>query len=80
MAKLWNATYKMDIRIKDSVAYISGTVTAPPGGGLYINEPLFNHTNKKGAPFPKSLFGFAFQILNNFALSFNKEISYSIKK
>ena len=78
--KFWNATYKMDIRIKDSVAYISGTVTAPPGGGLYVNEPLFNHTNKKGVPFPKSLFGFAFQILNNFALSFNKEISYSIKK
>lgn len=78
--KLWNATYKMDIRIKDSIAYISGTVTAPPEGGLFLNEPIFNQTNKKGITFPKSLFGFAFLLINNFALSFNKEISYSIKK
>ena len=78
--KLWNATYKIDIRIKDSSAYISGTVTSPPGGGLYINEPLFNHTNKKGITFPKSLFGYAFLLINNFALSFNKEINYSIIK
>ena len=78
--KLWNATYKINIRIKDSTAYISGTVITPPGGGLYFNEPLFNHTNKKGVTYPKSLFGYAFLLINNFALSFNKEITYSIAK
>lgn len=78
--KLWNATYKINIRVKDSTAYISGTVTAPPGGGLYVNEPLFNHTNRKGVTFPKSMFGYPFLLLNDFAQSFKKEISYSINK
>lgn len=78
--KLYNATYKINIRVKDSTAYISGTVTAPPGGGLYVNEPLFNHTNRKGVTFPKSMFGYPFLLLNNFAQSFKKEISYSINK
>jgi len=78
--KLWSAAYKIDIRIKDSTAYISGTVTAPPGGGLYINEPLFNHTNKKGITYPKSMFGYAFLLVNDFALSFKKEITYSTTK
>jgi len=75
--KLWNASYKINIRIKDSVAYVSGTVTSPPNGsGLFVNEPVFNHTSAKGKTFPKSLYGYAFNILNNFALGFRREVSY----
>lgn len=74
--KLWNATYVINIRVKDSVLYISGTITAPPGGGLFKNEPISNQTNKKGITQQKSLFGYAFLVLNNFALGFKKDVSY----
>ena len=46
--RLWNATYVVNIRVKDSVAYISGTVTAPPGGGLCFNDPIYNHCKANG--------------------------------
>ncbi len=77
--KLWNATYKVNIRVKDSVAYISATFTSPPEGGLFKDEPVINHTNNKGVTFKKSIDGYIFLLLNDFALAFKRETSY-IKK
>lgn len=74
--KYWNATYIINIRVKDSTAYISGIFSAPPTGGLFKDEPITNVTNKKGIAYPKSLAGSAFNWLNQFALGFKKEINY----
>lgn len=86
--KLWNAAYKIDIRVKDSTAYISGTYTAPYEDPLTIaaakreplwnNEPIYHRTSSKGKPQSKSLQGYAFGLLNEFALSFNKPVEYSL--
>ena len=54
--RYWNATYIVKVRVKDSVAYISAAITAPPGGGLYFNEPASYDCKLKRKPFPKSLF------------------------
>jgi len=64
--------------VKDSVAYISGTLTAPPQGGLFNNETIFYQTNKKGEPFPKSAFTAPFMWLNNFALAFKMPVEYRV--
>lgn len=77
--KYWNATYKVNVRVKDSAAYISATFTAPPEGGLFKDEIVTNQTNKKGATFKKGMWGYIFLLINDFALSFKKEVSY-IKK
>lgn len=74
--KLWNATYVINVRIKDSAAYFTGTFTAPPEGGLFYNEPVYNHCKKNGQPLPKSMIRYPFMIMNNFVTSFNKEIQY----
>lgn len=84
--KLWNAGYRIDIRIKDSTAYISGAFTAPYENPLtrasakqeplWNNEPILYLTNNKGKPHAKSLSGYAFGLLNEFAVSFGKEVEY----
>jgi len=74
--KYWNATYRVNIRIKDSVAYISATFTARPGGGLFKDEQVSNHTNRKGITLQKSMDGYIFLLLNDFALGFKQEVSY----
>lgn len=79
----WNAAYKMDIRVKDSVAYITGTFSSPHDRSnnenpLYNNDPIYNHTSKSGKPHSKSLPGYAFAMMNEFALSFHKPIEYSL--
>ena len=74
--KYWNATYVIYARVKDSTAYFSVKYTAPPGGGLFKNETASNLTNKKGETLKKSLEGYIFLLLNDFALSFHKETSY----
>lgn len=74
--KYWNAKYTINIRVKDSIAYISGTFTAAEGQ-LYKDEPIFNMTNKKGETLEKSLIGYPFLLLNEFALGLKKVISYS---
>jgi hypothetical protein len=73
---LWNATYKLSIRIKDSCAYITGTLTAPPGGGLFYNEPIKNFTNKKGETKTKSIGGYIFLVMDSFARSLSPEVTY----
>jgi len=77
--KYWNATYKVNVRVKDSAAYISATFTAPPEGGLFKDEIVTNQTTKKGVTFKKGMWGYIFLLLNDFALGFKKEVSY-IKK
>lgn len=85
--KYWNAAYKINIRVKDSVAYITGTFTAPyeqiftsaanKTDPLWNNDPVYNHTNKKGKPYPKSMIGYPFILMNRFAQCFGKEVTYS---
>ena len=75
--KYWNASYIINIRVKDSTAYITGTFTAPGReGGLFKDEPIVNIVNKKGEPVKKSLSGHAFSLLSEFAFSFKKEIDF----
>ncbi len=74
--KYWNATYIIHVRVKDSTTYFSVTYTAPPGGGLFKNETAINLTNKKGVTLKKSMDGFIFLLLNDFALSFKNGTSY----
>jgi hypothetical protein len=81
--KYWNAAYKIDIRMKDSAAYITATYTSPYENTsdndrrFWKNESVYYHTNKNGKPFPKSLPGYAFGLVNEFALSFGKSVEYS---
>jgi hypothetical protein len=73
--KYWNATYIINVRVKDSTAYITGTATVADGQ-LFKDEPIYNQTDRKGATQPKSMFGYAFLLLNEFAQSFKREVSY----
>lgn len=74
--KLWNAEYLINIRFKDSVAYFTGSFSAPPGGGLFFNEPVYNHCKKNGQPYPKSMIRYPFILITNFAKCFEKPIEY----
>lgn len=74
--KLWNAEYLINVRVKDSVAYISGLFSAPPGGGLFYNSPVYNHCKKNGQPHPKSLARYPFMLINSFAKCFGKPLEY----
>jgi hypothetical protein len=68
--KLWNMTYCINVRVKDSTAYITGML-----GGSLSGEPIFNQT-KNGETAPKSLFGYGFLKMKAFAESLKGEISY----
>lgn len=71
--KYWNAKYVLSVRVKDSIAYLSGTIVA---GELFQNDPISNHVNRKGETLPKSIYGYPFLLMNKFALSFNKPVEY----
>lgn len=73
--KYWNARYVLNIRVKDSIAYISGTFTGADGA-LFKDDPISNHSNRKGETLPKSIYGYPFLLMKNFALSFNKPVEY----
>jgi hypothetical protein len=73
--KYWSAKYCITIRVKDSVAYIGGLFTLG-SGEIYKGEPVSNQTNKKGITYPKSAFSYPFLLINQWAKSFNKEITY----
>lgn len=87
--KYWNAGYVINIRVKDSAAYISGTFTAPFSsyaivggagrGSLWNGDPVYHHTNRKGVTHPKSLIGYPFTLMNEFALSFGKPVEYRVQ-
>lgn len=70
----WNAEYIVSIRIKDSSLYITGNFTSPAGASdaLFKNDPLYYLKAKK------SLIGYGFNLLNEFALAFNKPVEYSL--
>lgn len=70
--KYWNADYIIDIRVKDSVALI----TAKTVGGLTGGQQAEYFTNKKGEFVEKSLFGYAFTLMNNFAKTLGGQITY----
>lgn len=73
--KYWNAKYRINVRVKDSIAIFSGTFTGADGG-LFKDEPVYYHTNNKGKQYPKSLIGYPFLIINDLVKSFNKPIEY----
>lgn len=75
--KFWNASYKVHIRIKDSTVLISGVFTSPPGGGLFMNEPVRNRTNSKGETKAKSIDGCIFLLLDSFARGLSSDVTYA---
>lgn len=50
--KYWNAAYVINVRVKDSVVFFSGTFSATT---LFKNEAIEYTTNKKGEPHTKAL-------------------------
>ena len=84
--RYWNAAYKILVRVKDSTAYFKGTFTSPyvhlltkaanKTDPLFNNDPAYNHVNKKGMTYPKSIIGYPFLLINKFVLSFNKPVEY----
>ena len=86
--KYWNGAYKIQIRVKDSVAYFTGLYKVPyltgirVGSGLYDKNPwsqtdyIYHHVNRKGKTFPKSMFGYPFLLMNKFVAGFGKEMEY----
>ncbi len=76
----WNATYHIEIRVKDSVAIIKGLFTVPPGGGLFLNETAFYRTKKNGEPQLESVQSVAFLLVNQFAMSLSRDITYEIRQ
>lgn len=75
--RYFNAYYKINIRVKDSTAYISGSFTGPgKTGGLFKDEPIENMINKKGKVLKTSISGYPFSLLYEFAASFKKEIDF----
>lgn len=75
--KYWNGVYLVNIRVKDSCVYISGLFTSPPSGGLFVNEPIINRTDSKGQTKPKSIDGYVFLIMDQFARSLRGQITYA---
>ncbi len=73
--KYWNGKYLITARVKDSIVYISGFFTLG-GGEIFKGEPVSNQTNKNGKTYPKSAYSYPFLLINQFALSFKKEVSY----
>lgn len=85
--KKFNAAYKINVRIKDSIAYISGYFTAPydkftmqliQGNTvpLFDNEPVIAALDKKGELKMNTLTGFAFSKILLLAESFKKQIEF----
>jgi hypothetical protein len=80
--KHWNASYRISVRIKDSAAIITSTYSSPPESNSTAelwasNVPVYYDVSKKGKPYPKSMPGYAFGLVNEFALSFGKSVEYS---
>ena len=68
---LWNATYYINVRVKDSVAYISSYFWGPDG----FSQSSYL-TNKAGKPQVKHLYVIPFLLIKRIAESFNKELDY----
>lgn len=85
--KSFNAAYRLNIRVKDSTAYIAGQYCAPwwrPGTNnnqdrLWQDSPAFNTPNRKGEMNPKTMQGYAFGKMNDFAIALNGQIEYKVE-
>jgi hypothetical protein len=75
----YTAFYTINVRIKDSVVYISGKVTAPENGLVYKDEPVFCVLTKEGKIKERDIMGYAFLKLNELAESLGGEVQY-VKK
>lgn len=84
--KRYNAAYIVNVRIKDSAAYFSGTFTAPyeqpftsaasKMEPLWNNDPVVATVNKKGELNAKSLQGYPFSLIDELAKSFGRPVEY----
>lgn len=88
--RYWNGAYKINVRVKDSVAYFSGIYLCPYETqltsllvGVKLNEAkwdnnhfIYNRTNKKGQPQVKSMEGYPFWLMNDFVKTLSTEIEY----
>jgi len=45
---------------------------------LWKDEKVYNHVNRKGETFPKSMTGYPFLLINDFAKNLGKEITYLV--
>lgn len=72
--KYWNAKYQIQVRIKDSNAYVSATCISPLG-----EMSASNWVDKKGFTHPKGNVSYIFLLLVSWANSFNSKIEYLIK-
>ena len=69
--KYWNATYTVDIRVKDSTAFITAKSHSTFG-----EMEISNNCNKKGESRPKSMITYPFLLLSSFATCFKQEVTY----
>jgi hypothetical protein len=89
--KYWNGAYKINVRVKDSVAYFTGIAKVPYdtdvlGIGRGVNnkdrawsnsDRIRYQTNKKGQPLYKSAACHPFLLMNDFVKSFGKPVTYA---
>lgn len=73
--RFWNAEYDIVVRVKDSTAYFIGYSYS----SILDRERVYQHTNKKGKVYPKSLLGYPFRLIDQFVKCFNKPVRYSIQ-
>lgn len=69
--KKYQSTYVINIRLKDSIAFITGTFAGMESSAI----PIYNDTGAGGKTRP-NLPGYGFTLMNQFALSFGKPVQY----
>jgi hypothetical protein len=88
--KYWNGAYKIQLRVKDSVARFTGIYQCPyetqfasllvgreiQAGKWDNNTFIYNRCDKKGRPLVKSVDGYPFQLMNDFVVGLGKEVAY----
>lgn len=83
-SKSWNAAYRLNVRVKDSIAYINGHYSAPwwlteKKDRLWDDAPIWNQTKSKGETNSRGMQGYAFGKMNEFATSLKGQIEYKIE-
>lgn len=87
--KSYNAAYKISVRVKDSIAFMTVNFTAPYDqwltkaankiDPLWNNERSYYQENKKGKVYSKNIYVQPFLWINLLALSFGKPVEYKIQ-
>jgi hypothetical protein len=75
--KRFKATYVVNVRVKDSVAYFTTTFSAPADGSILRNEPSIYECKKNGKPID-NIFTYPFRLLDSFLRAFGK-VEYKLK-